>query len=213
MTIAIIIAIKIMIMIMIITITIIIIINGTGWLVEPPKPKKMDTHTHTLSINPPGSLKGFPPQLPLPSPPAASIQSIHKVSPEFPPESQSKPGMKMVYPEPCFKNYEGGPPQLFIARGLSLTNRIIYPNRFRARGSPQLALPLPLPQRPCNQSTRLLFFHPDPHLSSCHHNAQDPTPYVPRGAPHALRRPTRACHLSSRPRRLVASRTRKPSRR
>ena len=30
-------------------------------------------------------------------------------------ESQSKPGIKMVYPEPCFKNQEGGYPQLLLA--------------------------------------------------------------------------------------------------
>ena len=31
-------------------------------------------------------------------------------------ESQSKPGIKMVDPEPCFKTFEGGYPQLFLAR-------------------------------------------------------------------------------------------------
>ena len=37
-------------------------------------------------------------------------------------ESHSKPGVKMVDAEPCFKNSEGGYPQLFMARGLSPTN-------------------------------------------------------------------------------------------
>ena len=36
-------------------------------------------------------------------------------------ESESKPGTKMVDPEPCFKDEEGAIPQLFMPRGLSLT--------------------------------------------------------------------------------------------
>ena len=48
------------------------------------------------------------------------------------PESHSKPGIKMVDPEPCFRKYKGGHPQLFLAG--------IVPNLHRSPGFEHVAL-------------------------------------------------------------------------